>query len=364
MAGSGGRLFSEIDDFYEQYREMRDRALLGNEDGLPAETFEAFSEAPLTFEEMAAGMRKDLERVYTLTGTLNRYSADYPLVCRQLERMIRRMGSCCVTKAVLEQKGFEFPALKDLDMKDLYCMVSFNFRKTRTAYHDSERMKGCADMGLLELECRWVDLAERLKATEEKIRMVRSGKLNADRMLERAQLFKGEKCIQRKHSDDPGALTGKARALPVIGSVARQMIAERKAGETAMKALTQGIPGVRPFQEARPFQPAAFPPAKGLNLLPRMEDERDKAEQREMLEKFSRGEISATGVPVKTSVPVTEEKPKEAKTTYKSRKQRRKEAADALAARKEMEEMMRRTREELAEMAIPVIQGDRLPVRA
>ena len=159
MAGSGGRLFSEIDDFYEQYREMRDRALLGNEDGLTAETFEVFSEAPLTFEEMAAGMREDLEKVYTLTGTLNRYSADYPLVCRQLERMIRRMGSCCVTKAVLEQKGFEFPALKDLNVKDLYCMVSFNFRKTRTAYHDSERLKGCADMGLLELECHFIKIS-------------------------------------------------------------------------------------------------------------------------------------------------------------------------------------------------------------
>ena len=79
------------------------------------------------------------------------------------------MEMTCVTKAVLEQEGFEFPRLKDLDLKDLYCMVSFNFRKTRTAYHDSERLKGCADMGLLEQECRLVDLAERLQATEEKI---------------------------------------------------------------------------------------------------------------------------------------------------------------------------------------------------
>ena len=326
MGEFDGTYLSEIDDFYSAYQEMRDRALLGDSDELPAESFENFSECPLTFEEMAAGMRKDLEKVYTLTGTLNRFSADYPLVCRQLERMIKRMGSCCVTKAVLEQKGFDFPTLKDLDMKDLYCMVSFNFRKTRTAFHDSERLKDCADMGLLELECRWVDLAERLKLTEEKIRMIRSGKLNADRMLERAELFKGEKGYSRKHADTQKALPG-GRALPVIGSVARQMIAERKAEEEARDAVFRPIPGARPFQEARPFRPAEFPSVKTMMALAQQDEEREKAEQRQMLEQYSRGEISATGVPVKA--PVAAEKP-----IHKSRKQRRKEAAEARAARK------------------------------
>ena len=106
MSEFSGSYLSEIDEFYTAYRELRDRALLSDRDGLPAESFENFSEMPLTFEEMAAGMRQDLEKVYTLTGSLNRFSADYPLVCRQLERMIRRIGSCCVTKTVLEQKGF------------------------------------------------------------------------------------------------------------------------------------------------------------------------------------------------------------------------------------------------------------------
>ena len=84
--------FSDPDEYYAMFKEIRDRALLGDSEGLPAESFEDFSEMPLTFEEMTAGMRDDLEQLYTLTGTVNRYSADYPVLCRQLERMIKRVG--------------------------------------------------------------------------------------------------------------------------------------------------------------------------------------------------------------------------------------------------------------------------------
>ena len=363
MSEFSGSYLSEIDEFYTAYRELRDRALLSDRDGLPAESFENFSEMPLTFEEMAAGMRQDLEKVYTLTGSLNRFSADYPLVCRQLERMIRRIGSCCVTKTVLEQKGFVFPALNDLNMNDLFCMVSFNFRKTRTAYHDSERLKGCADMGLLELECRWVDLAERLQATEEKIRMIRSGKLNADRLLERAELFKGEKSYSKRHPDDAEALSGGARALPVIGSVARQMIAERKAEEAASKEMMRPVAGVRTFQEARPFPPEVFRPSKAMKALARQEEETEKAEQREMLAKFSRGEISATGAPVRTTEAYPAIAGKSEMSPRKSRKQRRREMADARAARKEWEEMAKRSGKDPDALSVPAF-GDRPPARA
>ena len=131
---------------------MREEKLFGDGENLPAESDECFSDMPLDFEEMTAALQKDLEQVYELTKELNRYSKDYPDVCRRLVRMIKRLGSCCITKAVLELKGFEFPRLKELDLKDLYCMVSYNFRKTRTAFHDSLRLRNCADMGLLDLE--------------------------------------------------------------------------------------------------------------------------------------------------------------------------------------------------------------------
>ena len=246
--------FYDMDRIREIRREARDSEMLAD-GGNTTESFECFSELPLDFEEMTAGMRNDLEEVYALTGTLGRFSKDYPAVCRTLERMIRYLGRCCVTKAVLEQKGMEFPMLQGLELKDLYCMVSFNFRKTRTAFHEGKRLKNCLDMGLLDLECRWVDLAERLKATEEKIRLIRDGKLNADRILERARMFKGEKSARRTDGKSARALAEKARALPVIGSVARQLLAEKKAAEAVPAAVRKTFGDIRPFEPVKVFPP-------------------------------------------------------------------------------------------------------------
>ena len=265
-------MLADFDRMMEVQHCMREEAQFGDGENLPAESGELFSDLPLNFEEMAAGLQKDLEKVYELTQTLNRYSKDYPAVCRRLEQMIKRLGSCCITKAVMEQKGFEFPALKDLELKDLYCMVSFNFRKTRTAFNDSLRVKNCADMGLLDLECRWVDLAERLKATEEKIRRIRAGEVNVDRMLEQAQMFRGQKGIHRTDPDKPREVSSKARALPVIKSAVREMVEEKKAAEKSMISGPQsGMPLSR-LQEARPFTTGVFPPMK-IGNLPETQEE-------------------------------------------------------------------------------------------
>ncbi len=196
-------------------------------DGLPSESFESYSELPLDFEEMASGLSKDLREVYELTGTLNRFSQHYPVVCRLMEKLIRRLGSCLVTKTALERRGFDFPALKGLDIHELYCMVSFNFRKTRTAFHEGKQEKGCADMGLLEQECRLTDLAERLKSTEEKIRQIKAGMIDYENLISRSQIFIGQKGVIREKTDHKLPTSGKAPSLPVIGSVFRQMVREQ-----------------------------------------------------------------------------------------------------------------------------------------
>ena len=67
---------------------------------------------------------------------------------------------------------------QELELQDLYNMVSLNYRKTRSAWQDSVRLQGCADMKLLDLESRWVSLADRLRSTEEKIRLIRDGKID------------------------------------------------------------------------------------------------------------------------------------------------------------------------------------------
>ncbi len=231
---------------------IADQAVPCDEDGLPAESFDMFSETPLDFNEMAAGLWKDLKQVYELTGTLNRFSRGYPECCRLLEKLIKRVGSCCVTKAALERKGFEFPGLKCLDLKDLYCMVSFNFRKTRTAFIEGKKDSGCADMGLLEQECRLVDLADRLRATEEKIRQIIAGKIDYERIIERARLYKGQKGIVRDITDSLRPSLAKARALPAMTSVIRKVLDAQKAGEKEERELEKLLDGdVPPFKPLR-----------------------------------------------------------------------------------------------------------------
>ena len=145
----------DLDGLMAMRRQAQDLAMFGDGEEFPPEAIDAFSDEPLSFEEMAAGLREDLEEVFTLTRMINRFSPEYPKVSLQLENLIRQVGRCCVTKVVLEKNGIDLPKLQDLELADLYNMVSLNYRKTRSAYQDSVRLQGCADMKLLDLESRW-----------------------------------------------------------------------------------------------------------------------------------------------------------------------------------------------------------------
>ncbi len=229
-----------------------EEAVLYDADGIRTEGFSRFSEAPLEFEEMSAGLRKDLLEVYEMTGMLNRFSRDYPKCCRLMETLIRRVGSCCVTKAALEHEGVELPGLKDLNLKELYCMVSFNFRKTRAAFHEGNQ-KGCLDVDMLEQECRLTDLAEQLKATEDKIRQIESGRIDIRSIIDRVKTYKGQKGIIRAKQEPRPFLPGKARSLPVFTSVIRKILEERKKNQKEANKLRRMLGIDRP-----PFKPASL----------------------------------------------------------------------------------------------------------
>ncbi len=246
-------LYMDNDAFIPYLQQHTAKDADADEDGLPAESFDMYSENPLDFEEMTSGLHKDLIEVYELTGKLNRFSRSYPECCRLLEKLIKRLGSCLVTKAALEQKGFSFPGLKNLAVKDLYCMVSFNFRKTRMAFHDGKSKNGCADLAMLAQECRLVDLADRLKSTEEKILLIASGKIDVQSMLARAVMYKGQKGISRSEQDARRSSSGKAQSLPVFSSVIRKMIRERNERERKEREWDR-------FCEKDPFTPKLFKP--------------------------------------------------------------------------------------------------------
>ena len=225
--------------------------------GLPFEPMDEFSDAPLEFEELAETLWKILNDTYILSVKYNRQSPYYPKLCSHLEKDIKQLGSLCVTKAVLEQKDLSFPKLEGLTVKELYAMVSLHFRKCRQAFQDGCDAGKGYDMEMLDWVCRWALLAERLKATEEKIRKIRSGKINVDQLLERAQAFKNEPRGERVRRD-PQEIR-KAASLPVIRSFASQTVRERRKAErqrireerarekAKKKAVSGGIGGVKPF---------------------------------------------------------------------------------------------------------------------
>ena len=190
---------------------------------LPFEDINAFSTDPLSFEEMTSEMLELLDQAFLVSRYANRFSTLYLAQCDELEKQIRRLGSACLTKAVLEQKGLSFPKLGRLSIELLYSMVSFNFRKCVEAYKES-RENRCYEPRVPQIICRWYALAEQLIATRAKIDAVHAGRISADDLAEKYnfKIGKPEQLVPEhlKSRQHPAALK-KAASLPVSKSVIR-----------------------------------------------------------------------------------------------------------------------------------------------
>ena len=198
--------------------------------GFPFEAVDEFTDAPLEFEELTASLWEDLTDTYVLSTRYNRHSPYYVFLCAHLEKDIRQLGSLCVTKAVLEQKDMKFPKLEGLTVKELYRMVSLHFRKCHTAFQELKSRGQGIDMNLMDWVCRWGMLAEKLKATEEKIRKIQSGKVSADSILERSGVFSdqpGEPRTERRTPQEISRIT----SLPVMASYVRELVKRKRQAE-------------------------------------------------------------------------------------------------------------------------------------
>lgn len=222
------------------YSDVSDDTVLCDNYGLPFEPCDEFSEDPLGFEELTETLWKDLTETYDLARRYNKQSPHYLKLCAHLEKNIKYMGSLCVTKAVLEQNGLCFPGIYHISIEGLYSIVSLNFRKCHAAFRELIDNKKGFDMNLLDWVCRWAALAGRLKATAEKIQKIRTGKINAESLLEREKVFSGssrnrETGLNNHRLSGPGS-------LPILGSYARELVKERKkyaAAEKRKKALEE-----------------------------------------------------------------------------------------------------------------------------
>ena len=156
---------------------------------LPEEPTDTFSTVPYEFEESVRYLWDDTQKLYYHACRANRFSENYLLYSDELEKSIRKMGSYCLTKAALEQKGMLFPSLSELSVPELVGMVSYHLRKTHAAFEGIYRDNNRLGLSYLTREFRWVALGNRLKATETKIQKIKDGKLNADELLKQDDFY-------------------------------------------------------------------------------------------------------------------------------------------------------------------------------
>ena len=164
-----------------QYKKQQNGVGEAAEDsyGFPFEPSDAFSTKPLEFAETA--MRLDIEarEMFGVLRTMNRFSPLYYQLSGQFEKLVKQLGSCCITKAVLEQQENDtFELLQDLTIDSLREMTAFNFRKCFAAFTDS-RSRGKMNTAAFAFSIRWAALDRRLIATAEKIRNQKSEIRNA-----------------------------------------------------------------------------------------------------------------------------------------------------------------------------------------
>ena len=194
---------------------------------LPPEDLEEFSYDGLGFEEAAGQLWRHLRLMHFHAGRYNRHSQWFPTACAQLEKDIRNAGSFCLTKAVLEQKGFNFPQLEKMNIESLFGLTSFYFRKCGKAFDDLYITTGLISLPMHAWEMRWYQLGERLKATQKKIQKVLDGKLDFESIIEHADMYnRGNPLSAEREIKQPEPLRVRPKALPLAGTYAQQMIGE------------------------------------------------------------------------------------------------------------------------------------------
>ncbi len=218
----------------------------------PPESIDDFSIEPIEFEEAAGIMAGDLQTMFSMTAAYNRRSPQYLDSSNRLLEMVKDLAGCCVTKEALLKKGVVLKGdLSELTTDMLYRMASFNFRKSHAAFDElSRRYENVRCQSLLDLERRWYTLMERLKATEEKIGKIRSGKISVDEMLKQERIFR------------------KAAGPRGIRVVNHKPLGEKKTSSYPILRATAAERACR-IGNAAPFDAKPFPP---MQVLPESAD--------------------------------------------------------------------------------------------
>ncbi len=183
--------------------------------GYAFEPLDTFSTEPLGFTETAMRLQAEAGELFRLICKVSRFSPLFIRMSGQFEKMVNQLGSCCITKAVMEQQGDTFDLLEMLTIDKLRGWTALNFRKSYAAFMDSHA-DGRYKPAAFDLSVRWAALDRRLLATAEKIEKIRSGKLNIDiAEKEPPAEPKDEYRENNKEQSTTSPFTPKSASLPI-----------------------------------------------------------------------------------------------------------------------------------------------------
>ena len=136
---------------------------------LPFETLDEYIDDPTGFNDVTAKLWLKVNTVFDMAVKYNRHSSEYLKSLSQLEKGIKYLGSSCLQKYALELKKYVFPELAQLNTENLYKMTAIHFNKIDRALTEYINEHQTVDDALLDMEYRYYNLMERLRATEVKL---------------------------------------------------------------------------------------------------------------------------------------------------------------------------------------------------
>lgn len=205
--------------------------------GFDYEPEHMISMEPLTILETAIRLQTAAFELFDMAVKVNRHSPLFSRISGRLEKIVGQLGTCCITKAVMEQQGETFPEIKLITMEELRRMTAFNLRKSYESFMESSAFGNC-NRSAFDLMISWSAMDRRLLATAEKIEKIKAGTVKVD-ISEKESVPAAQKETEKAAEKETAPLSEKASALPVDKSALRGAGMQKTAGTQPEMAAEQ-----------------------------------------------------------------------------------------------------------------------------
>ena len=216
------RMFDDIEDMRYDQQEIVKNQPVRDSYGYAFESADSFSMDELTFTETGMKLWTEADETFWLIRQFNRHSPLFIEMAQHLEKLIGQLGSFLITREVMEQRGLQILVPDTLTISRLRQMTAFVFRKSFKSYLE-DLGKFCFHGEILDLSMRYTALDKRLYATNEKIRLIREGKLTVNVAADPAKPKVQSSAPEPEEDKTPKPLPSNAAALPVDKAAVRDM---------------------------------------------------------------------------------------------------------------------------------------------